>query len=155
MSAATAITAVWNLLKTVTGIGPNVYNQIRFSNDDAQFKALFTDATTNPGAPFVHAWMVSREATPASDEVMQAMSRTHIIVMTGYRAFQDNVSEPFWQSEIEEVCAAFLPYSVRHFAGAFDWSGPPQVEGVKLVFFGSVLCHSARIIHPVREFPLN
>jgi hypothetical protein len=155
MSAATAIAAVYNLLKTVAGVGPNVYGQIRFSNDDAEFKALFTDAATNPAAPVVHTWMVSREATPAKDEAMQAMSRTHTIVMTGYRAFKDNVSEPLWQAEIEEICAAFLPYSVRHFNNMFDWSGPPQVEGVKLVFFGSVLCHTARIIHPVKEFPLN
>lgn len=155
MSAQTAITAVYNLLKTVEGVGPNVYDQIRFSNEPAQFDALFVDSITNPGTPFVHTWMVSREASAAKDEVMQALSRTHNIVMTGYRSFKDDVSEPLWQEEIEAVAAAFLPYDIRHFAGAFDWSGPPQVEGVKLVFFGSVLCHSARIIHPVREFPLN
>jgi hypothetical protein len=155
MSAATAIAAVYNLLKTVEGVGPNVYDQIRFSNDDAQFRALFMDATTHPDAPVIRTWMVSREASAAKDEEMQAMSRTHKIVLTGYTAFQDNVSEPLFQAQLETICAAFWPYSGRHFAGQFDWSGPPEVEGVKLVFFGSVLCHAARIVHPVREFPLN
>jgi hypothetical protein len=155
MSAQTAVAAVFGLLQTISGVGPNVYNQIRFSNDDAQFKALFVDATTNPAAPIVRTWMVSRDATAANDEAMQAMSRTHTIAMTGFMAFQDGVSSPVWEAAIEAICAAFLPYFVRHFSGQFDWSGPPRVEGNKLVFFGSVLCHTARIIHPVREYPLN
>jgi hypothetical protein len=154
MSLQTAIAAVFGLLKTVEGVGPNVYDQIRFTNDDAQFKALFVDATTNPAAPVVRTWMVSRDATPARDEELQAMSRTHNIAMTGFMSFQDGVSSPVWEAAIEAICAAFLPYSVRRF-GQFDWSGPPQVEGNKVVFFGSVLCHTVRIIHPVREFPLN
>ena len=155
MSAITAIAAVYDLLKTVPGLGPNVYDQIRYANDDANFNKLFVDATTNPDAPIVHAWMVSREATSALDKAMQAMSRTHTIVMTGYRGFQDGVSEPLWQAEIEAICAAFYPYSGRHFDNQFDWSGPPQVEGVRLVFFGNPLCHTARIIHTIEEFPLN
>jgi hypothetical protein len=155
MSASTAIAAVYDRLKTVTGVGPNVYDQIRFSNDDAQFRALFMDALTDPDAPIIRAWMVSREASSAKDAEMQAMIRTHKIVMTGYMAFQDNVSEPLFQAQIEAICAAFLPYTARHFDNQFDWSGPPEVEGVKLVFFGSVLCHAVRIIHPVQEFPLN
>lgn len=154
MSAQTATEAVYNLLKTVAGVGPNVYDRIRFSNNDLQFNALFKDAT-DPAAAFVHTWMVSREASAARDEAMQAMSRTHTIVMNGFRAFQDPDSEPLWQAEIEAICDAFYPYSARHFGGAFDWSGPPEVQGVKLVFFGSVLCHAARIVHTVREFPLN
>jgi hypothetical protein len=155
MSAQTAIAAASNLLKTVTGVGPNVYDQIRFSNDDAQFKALFVDATTNPEAPVVRTWMVNREASAARDKEMQAYGRTHSIVMTGYFAFKDGVSSAEWEPVIEAVCAAFGSFSVRHFSGEFDWSGPPQVEGNKLVFFGNVLCHTVRIIHTFEEFPLN
>jgi len=155
MTVQTAISAIYNLLKAVEGVGPNVYSQIRYSNDDATFNQLFVDNVTNPAAPFVHAWMVSREATPASDEVMEAMSQTHQIVMTGFRSFKDGVSEPVWQAEIEAICSVFRPYAARRFNNTFDWSGPPQVEGVKLVFFRNALCHTARIIHPVREFPLN
>jgi hypothetical protein len=155
MSAQTAIAAVYALLKTVPGVGPNVYNQIRFSNNDGQFRDLFMDATTDPGAPIVRTWMVTRESSPAKDQTMQAYSRTHNIVMTGFMAFQDGVSEPIWQAQIEAICAVFGAFANRHFGNQFDWSGPPQAEGVKLVFFGNVLCHSVRIIHPVQEFPLN
>jgi hypothetical protein len=155
MSALAAIAAVCGLLKTVPGVGPNVYDQIRFANDDATFNALFVDAVTDSAAPIVHTWMVEREATPATDEAMQAMSRTHTIVMTGFMAFKDGVSSPVWNTEIEAICAAFLPYSARHFNGQFEWSGPPVVEANRLVFFRSVLCHGVRIIHPVKEFPLN
>ncbi len=155
MSAQTAIDAVYNVLKNIPGVGPNVYPMIRYSNDDAKFKELFVDAVTNPAEPIVRTWMVSREATPSADEVMQAMSRTHSIVITGFMSFKDGVSEPVWQGQIDDICAAFSPYSARHFNGTFDWSGPPQVEGVRLVFFGNVLCHTVRLINPVREFPLN
>ena len=155
MSAITAIAAVYTLLKTVPGVGPNVYGQIRFSNDDAKFKALFVDALTDPSAPVVRTWMVSREASPSKDEEMQAYSRTHNIVMTGFMAFQDSVSEPIWQQQIEAICDVFGAFANRHFGGQFDWSGPPQAEGVKLVFFGNVLCHAVRIVHPIKEFPLN
>ena len=155
MSTQTAIAAVYAHLRTVAGIGPKVYDQIRFSNDDAQFRALFADGETHQGAPFIHTWMVTREAIPAKDEAMQAMSQTHNIVMVGYRSFQDNVSEPLWQAEVDAICAAFKPFNARHFNNQFDWSGPPQAEGIKLVFFGSYLCHTARIIHPVKDFPLN
>lgn len=155
MSASTAITAVYNLLKTVAGVGPNVYPMIRYSNDDLDFNALFVDSATAPAAPFVHTWMVSREASPGADQEMQAWKATHNIVMTGFRSFKDGVTEPLWQAEIDAVEAVFGAFANRHLGGAFDWSGPPQVEGVKLVFFRNVLCHTARIIHQVQEFPLN
>lgn len=155
MSVQTALAAVYNLLKSVAGVGPNIYPTIRFSNDDASFNALFVDATTNPAAPLIHTWMVSREATQSSDLTTQAMSQTHTIAMTGFLVFKDGVSEQMWQAEIEAICEAFRPYSARRFNGAFDFSGPPQVEGVKLVMFRNVLCHTARIVHPVIEFPLN
>ena len=155
MNAQAAIAAVYAQLKAVPGVGVNVYGQLRYANDDATFDALFVDSVTNPVQPEIHAWMVTREATPTKDEEMQAGSATHSIVMTGFRGFKDNVTEPEWQAEIDAICNAFFPYSTRHFNGAFDWSGPPQVEGVKLVWFRNALCHTARIIHTVREFPLN
>jgi hypothetical protein len=155
MSVQTAIAAIYNLLKTVDGVGPNIYSMIRFSNEDATFNNLFVDATTDPSAPVVHTWMVSREATPAADDSLQATSQTHSIVMTGFLGFKDGVTEPLWQAEIEAVCDAFRPLAARRFDNTFDWSGPPMVEGVKLVMFRNVLCHTARIIHPVREYPLS
>lgn len=154
MSATDAIAAVYALLKTAPNLGPNVYSQVRFAKDDAAFKSLFVDSVTDPAQPTVHAWMVTREATPAADEVMQAMSRTHSIVMIGYRGFQDDVTEPLWQTEIEAIAEIFAHYASRRFSDQFDWSGPPKVEGVKLVWLGSYLCHTARIVHTVREFPI-
>ena len=155
MSARDAVAAIYGLLRTVEGVGPNVYDQIRFSNDDAAFNTLFVDSTTDPSAPVVRAWMVNREASQAKDEAMQAWSQTHNIVMTGYFAFKDAVSSPLWETLIDAICEAFGPYAMRHFDNQFDWSGPPQVEGNKLVFFRNVLCHSVRIVYPVKEFPLN
>jgi hypothetical protein len=153
-------------LAAVTGVGPNVYNMTRAAVTDAQFKAIFVDATTNPEAPLVRAWQVTREATTAKDEELNAMSRTHQVIISGFMGFQDGVSEPVFQALIEAVCAAFDPYSqptgsaLRRFVGEaypqgeFDWSGPTQVEFVKLGMLGNVLVHAARLVYPVREFPL-
>lgn len=155
MNAQSAIDAVYTRLKSVAGVGPNVYNQLRYANDDATFNSLFLDHVSTPAQPEIHCWMVTREATTTRDEVMQSGSATHMIVMTGYRGFKDNESEPVWQSEIEAIANAFFPYSTRHFDGNFEWSGPPEIEGVRLVWFGNALCHTARIVHTVKEFPLN
>jgi hypothetical protein len=170
VSAIDAVTAVWTRLKAVEGIGPNVYNMVRASITDAQFQAIFVNATPstlNPPQPnIVQAWQVTREATDAKDEVENAMSRTHQVVMYGYMGFQDGVSEPIFQALIEAVCAAFDTYAqptgsrLRRFVsdefpmGQFDWSGPTQVESVRLGMFGNVLVHAARLCYPVREFPL-
>lgn len=166
MSAFTAVEAVTTRLAAVTGVGPNVYNMTRAAITDAQFKAIFVDAVTNPSQPLVRAWQVTREATAAKDEVMNAMSRTHNVVISGFMGFQDGVSEPVFQQLVEDVCAAYDTYeeptgsALRRFVseayplGQFDWSGPTQVEFVKLGMLGSVLVHAARLVYPVREFPL-
>ena len=154
MSALTAVAAVTTRLAAVAGVGPNVYNMTRAAVTDAEFRALFVDATTNPAAPIVNAWQVTREGTQAKDEAMNAMRRTHSVVISGFMGFKDGVSEPVFQALVETVCAAFDPYSQRHFGGQFDWSGPTQVEFVKLGMLGSVLVHAARLVYPVQEFPL-
>ncbi len=148
MSAATATAAVTARLAAVAGVGPNVYDMVRAAITDAEFKQLFENGSQ------VLAWQVTRESTTAKDEAMQAMSRTHNIAITGFLSFKDGVSEPVFQALIESICAAFDPYELRHFNGQFDWSGPTQVEAVKLGMLGSVLVHAARLVYPVREFPL-
>lgn len=164
MSAFDAVNAVTNRLKAVEGVGPNVYNMLRAATTDAVFRSIFVNAVSSSGAPLVLAWQVTREATSAKDEVMNAMSRTHQVVMSGFMSFQDGVSEPVFQQLVEAVCAAFDSYangsSLRRFVsdeypdGQFDWSGPTQVEFVRLGMLGSVLVHAARLVYPVREFPL-
>lgn len=159
MSAKNAIAAFTAVLKGVAATGPKVYDQIRYSRDPEGFTALFVDAQTDPANPFVHTWMITREATRGADKVMQAAGATHQVVATGFRAFQDGVSEPQWQDELDQIFAALIPYLGRHMAAEgneqyFDWSGAPQIEGVKMAFFGTVLCHTARIIMPFEEFPL-
>ena len=166
MSAQAAVAAVTTRLAAVAGVGPNVYDMTRASITDAQFKQIFVDAVTNPSQPLVRAWQVTREATMAKDEELNAMSRTHSIVISGYMGFQDGVSEPIFQALVETVCAAYDTYeqptgsALRRFVseaypqGQFDWSGPTQVEFVKLGMLGSVLVHAARLVYPVREFPL-
>jgi hypothetical protein len=166
MSAFDAVNAVEARLAAVAGVGPNVYNMTRAAITDLEFKQIFIDAVTTPGTQIVRAWQVTREATAAKDEEMNAMSRTHQVVMTGFMGFQDGVSEPIFQQLIETVCAAFDTYAqptgsaLRRFVsaqypnGQFDWSGPTQVEFVKLGMLASVLVHAARLVYPVREYPL-
>lgn len=170
MSAIDAVTAVWTRLGAVAGIGPNVYNMLRAAITQDQFNAIFvntTPSTLTPPLPnLVQAWQVTREATAAKDEELNAMSRTHEVVMYGFMGFQDGVSEPIFQAQVEAVCAAFDSYAqptgsrLRRFVsddfpmGQFDWSGPTQVESVRLGMLGSVLVHSAKLVYPVREFPL-
>jgi hypothetical protein len=151
-----AIDAVYAILETVPSAGPLLYAQLRFTNQDVQFDKLFFD----PTAKIIHTWMVTREATPTIDVNMQAGRATHSIVLSGYRGFQDGASEPLWQAEVDAIATALFPYSGRHLQSVgdgvyFDWSGPPKIEGVKLVWFGKYLCHTARIIHTVEEYPLN
>jgi len=164
MSATDAVTAVWTRLKTVDGVGPNVYNMVRAAVTDLEFKQIFIDAATNPSQPIVSAWQVTREATVGKDTELNAMTRTHQVVMYGYMGFKDGVSEPVFQQLVEDVCAAYDSYALgsdlRRFVsdtfprGQFDWSGPTQVESVKLGMLGNVLVHAARLVYPVQEFPL-
>ena len=164
MSAIDAVTAVWTRLKTVDGVGPNVYNMLRESKTDAEFQQIFIDAITDPAHPIVRAWRVTRTATQSRDEVMSAMSRTHMVEISGFMSFQDGVSEPIFQQLIEDVCAAFDSYAdgsarrrftdTGHPYGEFDWTGPMQVVGVRLGMLGNVLVHAALLNYAVREFPL-
>lgn len=161
MNSKAAIAAVVSVFKGVGGVGPNIYDSIRYTTDPEKQNELFNDNQTVEGQTLaVHAWMLTREATAGSDEMMQAAAATHQIVANGYRVFQDGISEPLWQAEIDAIVTRLLSYSGRHLQAEgddvyFDWSGPPRVEGVRPVFFGNTLCHTARIIHPVREFPLS
>jgi hypothetical protein len=155
LSAQSATAAVYGVLKGIDSLGPNVYDRIRFAMDDATFNSLFVDSISVPNTTFVHVWMVSRESSSSKDEVLQAYQRSHTIVATGFMGFKDPTSEPVWQAEVETIALALGAFAQRRFNGDFDWSGPPQVEGVKLVMFRNALCHTARIIHPVQEFPLN
>lgn len=159
MNSSAAVAAVYSVIKGVDGTGPNVYDQLRFTNDPIKFDEIFVDTQTVPGQKIIHTWMVTRESSKGADETMQAASDTHQIVAAGYRGFQDDVTEPLWQAEIDAIVNALLPLSGRHLQAEgeniyFDWSGPPQVEAVRLVWFGKYLCHTARIIHPVKEYPL-
>jgi hypothetical protein len=161
VNSKAAIAAVVSVFKGVAGAGPNIYDSIRYTTDPEKQNELFNDNETVEGQTLaVHTWMLTREATAGSDEAMQAAAALHQIVANGYRVFQDGISEGAWQDELDAIAAQLLSFSGRHLQTEgddvyFDWSGPPRVEGVKLVFFGNTLCHTARIIHPVREFPLS
>lgn len=164
MSAVDAVTAVWTRLKTVEGVGPNVYNMLREAKTDKEFQQLFVDATTDPEAKIVRAWRVTRVGTKAQDKAMQAMSRTHNIEISGFMSYQDGVSEPVFQQAIENISDAFDPLSggsgLRRFVseafpnGQFDWSGPLQITGPRLGTLGSYLVHAVLLNYPVEEFPL-
>jgi hypothetical protein len=164
MSALDAVSAVWTRLKTVDGVGPNVYNMLRQATTDAAFKQIFVDASTNPAQPIVRAWRVTRVGTAGKDEELQAMSRTHNVEVSGFMSFQDGVSEPIFQQVIENISDAFDPLdggsNLRRFVsaqypqGQFDWSGPFQIVGPRVGTLSSVVVHSVVMNYPVREFPL-
>lgn len=164
MSAVDAVTAVWTRLKAIEGVGPNVYNMLRQSINDAQFNAIFVDATTNPAKPIVRAWRVTRVATASRDESMNATKETHNVEISGFMSFQDNVSEPIFQELIETIKGQFNPLAggadLRRFVseaypnGQFDWSGPMQVTGPRLGTLGNVLVHAVLMNYPVEEYPL-
>jgi hypothetical protein len=159
-----AVTAVWERLKTIPGVGPNLYNMLRESKTDAEFKQIFIDAATDPAQPIIRAWRVTRSASQGRDETMAAMGRTHTIEISGFFGYRDGVSEPIFQQLIEDICAAFDSYSDgsarrrfvddTHPQGRFEWSGPTQVMGPRLGTLGSALVHAVLINYPVHEFPL-
>jgi len=162
MSAIDAVDAVWGRLKTVNGVGPNVYNILREATTDVAFQQIFVDASQSQ--KIVRAWRVTRTATQPRDEVIGAMSRTHTVEISGFMSYQDGVSEPIFQQLIEDICAAFDSYAegsalrrfvdVNHPQGQFDWSGPTNVVTVRLGMLGNVLVHAALLHYPVREFPI-
>lgn len=165
MSAQDAVTAVWTRLKSVAGVGPNVYNMLREANTDAAFKQIFVDATTDPTKPIVRAWRVTRTATRGLDKEMNAMGRIHQIEISGFMSYQDGVSEPIFQQLIEDISQAFDPLggngsALRRFvdgdhpAGQFDWSGPFHIQGPRLGMLRNVLVHAVLMIYPVEEYPL-
>jgi hypothetical protein len=163
MSALDAIDAVWTRLKTVDGVGPNVYNMVRESVTTAAFNEIFVDST-DPANKIIKAWRVTRSATSAQDKSMGAMSRSHTIEISGFMSYQDNVTEPVFQEIVENVCAAFDSYadgSARrrfvddaHPQGRFDWSGPMQVLSIRLGMLGDKLVHAVLMQYQVVEYPL-
>ena len=165
MSALDAVTAVWTRLKAVEGVGPNVYNMLRQSTTDAQFKTLFVDAVTDPANPIVRAWRVTRVGTAGRDESLNAAKRTHNIEISGFMGYVDGTSEPIFQQVIENISEAFDPLGANgsnlrrfvdsdHPAGQFDWSGPFQIVGPRLGLLGNVLVHAVVMNYPVEEYPL-
>lgn len=166
MSALDAVTAVWTRLKTIDGVGPNVYNMLREANTDAAFQQIFIDATTDPTHPIVRAWRVTRVGTAGKDSpFMNTEVDTHNVEISGFMSYEDGVSEPEFQQVIENIRLAFNPLSVdgsavrrfvdaNHPQGQFDWSGPLQIVGPRLGMLGNVLVHAVLMSYPVQEFPL-
>lgn len=166
MSAIAAVEVVYNRLKDVEGVGPNVYDMLRNATTDAAFKQIFVDAVTDPSAPIVRAWRVTRVGVAGKDSpFMNSESDTHNVEISGFMAYQDGISEPIFQQVIENIRLAFNPLSsagstLRRFVdsghpqGQFDWSGPLQIAGPRLGMLGSALVHAVLMNYPVQEFPL-
>jgi|GEM_PF-6111215 len=166
MNAVDVIDAVCDRIKTVEGVGPNVYNMLRNSITEAQFKQIFFDATTDPANPIVRAWRVTRVGFNDQDEAMNAVRRTHTIEISGFMSYKDGVSEPIFQTLIDAIADAFDPLgggngsSLRRFVdaehpdGRFDWSGPMAASGPRLGTLGNALVHAVVFTYPVQQFPL-
>lgn len=149
MSGVAAVDAVAARLETVTGIG-QVYNMMGAPKDEAAFKARYSDGTK------ILAWEVTREGSQGKDqhEGSTAMARIEQVVIYGYMSFKEGVSEPLFQALVDSVCDAFDPLHLRQFDGAFDWSGPLDVDGPKFARLGNYLVHYVRMVYPVRQFPI-
>lgn len=143
MSGILATAAVTARLETVVGPTAKVYNMLGNPTTEAAFKDRFLAANR------IHCYEVTREASvPDETKSISAITRNEDVVIYGYFGFQDGVSEPIFQAEVDAICAAFDPPSARTFGAdsGVEWSDAPRVEGPKMGRLGQVLVHYVRII---------
>ncbi len=160
MTGSTATAVVAARLTGVVGATANVWNMLGNPVDEASFKARYANAST------IHAYEVTREGSvPDEGKDASAIARGETVVIYGYLAYQDGVSEPIFQAEVDAICAAFDPPSQRSFAAELaalelaanpnlDWSSAPRVEGPRIGKLGPVLVHYVRIVVDVTFSPI-
>ena len=156
MSGQLATQAVVTRLRSIIGSNANVWDML----SDTTTEKAFKDRYVNAGK--VHAWEVTREA---SNEIegnqIAAVTVVETIVIYGYMSYQDGVSEPLFQAEVDAIGAAFRPPSARRFddvpavAGQIDWSGPLSIDGPKPGRLGQALIHYVRMTYPVNFYPVD
>lgn len=148
MSLANIIDAVKAILAAVPGVGPNVHAYERWADDDARFRALFTDQSSEPAR--LLGWTITREATAAIDRGPRNTEDHHTIVVRAYLGLQDEArSERTFQELIESVRAAFL--ADRRLGGLALHSRPLAARTVEHKNFAGVLCHYAELVLVVEE----
>ncbi len=138
MSLALIRAQVKVILLTATGVGTNVYEYERWSNNWKDYLDLFKTGSLIKG------WTISRVGTPEIAQTPSTNLRNHNFMIRGYYSLDDSEeSELDFQAIIEAVAEKFRinPYLNDT---AFE-SEPLQVELVGMVMFGDVLCHFCQL----------
>jgi hypothetical protein len=146
-------------MKTVVGETANVYDMLGNPTTEKGFKDRYLNASS------IHAYEISREGSmPIEGESSEAISRAENVVIYGYLGWQEGLSEPTFQAEVDAICAAFDPPRLRQFLAeaeeldldttGLDWSAAPKVEGPRIGKLGQVLVHYVRISVEVTFSPI-
>jgi len=139
-------------LEAVAGIG-----QVHASTRYIQDEAVAMDQLVAGGV--LNAWFISRESMALKDETVN-QSPTElkdVIVIHGFYAVKDNVSEPLFDALLDAVVTK-LNTDRRPLGGGgtllnatVKATSAPQVRAIDYRMFGpeQALCHHAEIVMPV------
>ncbi len=149
MSLAAIRTELKTVIEAVSGIG-NVYDYLRYSNSEKNFKDLFKADKK------INGWQITRQATSEETESQNYNNiRTHKFLIWGiYSAKDVDASEKTFQDLVEAVTAALRTAgkSPQPLSGTALYVEPPQVEKIEYRCFGGVLVHSVDISVEVTEY---
>lgn len=149
-----ATAAVTARLTNVLNGAANVWDFMSSPTDPAAFALRFQNQQK------LHVYEVTREgSTPDETGSVNSLRRNEAVVIYGYLAYQDGVSEPIFQAEIDSIIAAFDPETSRTFAvetpdSNIEWSQAARVEGPRIARFGQYLVHFVRITIIVEFNPI-
>jgi len=126
------------ILAGVSGIGV-VHEYERWAVHWDKFLDLYRD-----GNGRIHAWTITRVATPSKRDTMPTLQRMHKFRIRGIYALDDDGgSELVFQDLVEDIQDAFD--DEYDLGGHVLNSGPVQVKIVETYRVGGVLCHVAEL----------
>lgn len=141
--------AVVAAVKAVDGAGDNAYYYQPYVKTDAALKATFGQAN----GPLL-GWTVARESTAARDRTVGGVEETHLLVLRGYHAInEDGTSELAFEALVEAVRAALRSNRTLTFT-AFITNPPPSVRTAEARMYCGVLVHYAEIALYAQEYPV-
>lgn len=137
-------------LEEIANVG-KVYDYERRANTDAEFIALFKDASGK-----ILGWEITRKTV--TEHIGGAYFRHHQLLLQGYRGLQDGIgSSKDFQVLVDTICTKFRG---AQSPGGSTWdyrdgdnpnNAPAQVPVIDDRMFGNVLCHYAQITLAVTE----
>lgn len=153
MSAATARTAVYNVVNGVSNTG-NVYDYMRWRTEYDKLLELFK--TTISNAPQLRGFMVEYRGMTADDgefSMPGGVFHTHNFRIRGILRLDDSAaSEKTFVTLVETIINALDDDSTLHGGSSFYYTGPASAPVVETRTFGSVLCHYCEINVSVTEW---